>query len=1038
MKLVKLLTLLFCVVLLASGNGWAADKVGRPETGSPIPAGEQPREPSNQKRAQSESGGAAPEPSLAEKLRDAEAVYQAQLTDISKAVIGLERRVLEMRRAANPPGRFDIERIDRDLELTEAELNKITVASLSPLTQLQRTDLQDRLFEIRLSMEILKNRWVSSWKVFGIDYFSNAFVVTGSEQAPAPARYRVRTGDTLRVEVSSNLGAQHDYHPVVDSSGRIHVPGAGSVFAVGKTVLELQQTLSSRIRSRFKQLKVSVSVDRLSTIRVQVSGEVARPGTYVMTGMATVFSALYQAGGPTKSGTFRRLSLVREGRPPRRVDLYGFLLKGSKDDDVPLEDGDLVFVPPVGGTIVVDGEVVRPGRYEPDFPISLADALKMAGGAKPGGYLQTVQVERVENGQYKVLLSTPLKDGDGKAAFVLEPGDQVTVSAVRTDRTNQVEISGPVGAPGIYGFTDGMRVADLVRLAQGLDSKTEVYTGRADILRTNPLGSPEILTFDLQRALSGDHDQNLELRKLDRVFIYEPDQVVFRPKLVTVLGAVAKPGIYRRTDGMCVSDVIAAAGGVLPSAYLDRADMIRYSSDDSPELARINLRSALSRDVSANLKLKDRDEITVYTIDEAAWRDSTVRIEGTVQRPGVYARSKNMRVSDLLFACGGLLPESAKIAEVARCGESGQSSIVKVNLDGLVQGTEADIELRDRDVVTVPSLNPSIRSPEIVYLGGEVQKPGPYALNGRDDKLIDVIERAGGLTQYADVRGMLFLRQKESFENAQQGKDVDIILERSRAFADKQFLTHLAKLGVGLPGQFIQAIQQSAEQLAKPAAVVEEEKLEKTSEVSNEKPAKTPPDYSKLLSNGEKDLKRSTEPDVEATREMSKASAMGPRVAELDRSELSGFEGRRELALLANSARVSVNLSKAFDDPSSPDNITMREGDRVFIPRITNVVKVIGAVLHPHSFAAGPGKSVDYYIQRSGGFAQDAAKGSVVVVRSNGDALPKGEVRSVEPGDTIVVPTTGLIDIAKKWERVGSVTKVISDILGSVFILTRF
>lgn len=1038
MKLIRLLTTLSVAVLLASGSGWAADFVYRPETASPIPAGDQPGELSKQKQAQIEPGGAAPEPSRAEKLRDAEAAYQAQLTDVSKAVIGLERRVSEMRRAANPPGRFDIERVDRDLELTEAELNRITVASLSPLTQLQRMDLQDRLFEIRLSSEILKSRWGSSWKVFGIDYFSNAFALTGSEQVPAPARYKVRTGDTLRVEVSSDLGAQNDYHPVVDSAGRIYVPGAGSVFAVGKTVFELQQTLSNRIRSKFKQLRVSVAVDKLSTIRIQVSGEVAKPGTYVMTGMATVFSALYQAGGPTKSGTFRKLSLVREGRPPRRVDLYEFLLKGSKEDDVPLEDGDLVFVPPVGGTIVVDGEVVRPGRYEPDFPITLADALKMAGGAKPGGYLQSVQVERVENGQYKVLLSAPLKDGDGKAGCVLEPGDQVTVSAVRTDRTNQVEVSGPVGAPGIYGFKDGMRVADLVSLAQGLDSKTEVYTGRADVLRTNPLGSPEILTLDLQRALSGDPDHNLELRKLDRLFVYEPEQVVFRPRLVTVLGAVAKPGIYRRTDGMCVSDVIAAAGGVLPDAYLVRADMIRRSSDDSTELARIDLQSALSRDVSANLELRDRDEITVYTLDEAAWRDRTVRIEGTVQRPGVYARSENMRISDLLFACGGLLPESARTAEVAQCGESGQSSIVKVNLDNLVQGTEADIELRDRDVVTVPSLNPSIRSAEIVYLGGEVQKPGPYALNGRDDRLIDVIARAGGLTHYADVRGMLFLRQKESFENAQQGKDVDIILERSRAFADKQFLTHLAKLGVGLPGQFIQAVQQSTEQLAKPAAVVEEEKLEKTSEASEKAPEKAPPDYSKILRKEEKDLKKVAESDAETARETSRASAMGPRVAHLERPELSSFEGRRELALLTNSARVSVNLSKAFEDPSSPDNITMREGDRIFIPRITNVVKVIGAVLHPHSFAAGPGKSVDYYIQRSGGFAQDAAKGSVVVVRSNGDALPKGEVRSVEPGDTIVVPTTGLIDIAKKWERMGSVTKVISDILGSVFILTRF
>jgi hypothetical protein len=167
---------------------------------------------------------------------------------------------------------------------------------------------------------------------------------------------------------------------------------------------------------------------------------------------------------------------------------------------------------------------------------------------------------------------------------------------------------------------------------------------------------------------------------------------------------------------------------------------------------------------------------------------------------------------------------------------------------------------------------------------------------------------------------------------------------------------------------------------------------------------------------------------------------MGPRVNEPDLSSQFGFQGRQELALLANSARVSVDLTMALEEPRSADNIPLRQGDHIFIPRMTNVVQVYGAVLHPHSFAAGEEKnrSVDYYIDRSGGYAQDAAKANVVVVRSNGDALPKNQVKSVAPGDMIVVPTTGLIDVAKKWERMGSVTKVISDVLSSAFVLTRF
>lgn len=1035
MRLSRFLVLFLLNLFLAVEGGWGAEFIYHAEKPAPIPAADQTRgEVKPQQSNSSEPSGAVPEASQAEKVQALEAQFQSQLTAVARAVVTLEQRVADMRKQPEAASSSDIERLDRDLALAEEELNKVSIGDLSPLTQLQRADLQDRLFELRLAAEILKNRWGASWKVFGMDFFAGP-VPQAPDQGPVPADYRIRVGDTLRIEVLSNLGAQNEYRPQVDNTGKIYIPGAGSIYAVGKTAGQLQQLLSERIQSRFKQLKVSAAVEKLSTIRVQVAGEVAKPGTYIMTGMATVFSALYQAGGPTKAGTFRNIKLVREGRPDRRIDLYNFLIKGSKQDDVPLENGDLIFVPPVGGTIVIEGEVVRPGRYEPDFPITLGEALKMAGDVKPGGYLQTVQVERIENGEYKVLLSAPLKDRDGKAMFALMPGDLISVKAVRPDRTNQVVISGPVGAPGMYGLKEGMRVADLVKLAQGLDPKKEVYMARADILRTDPLKGTEILTFDLARALQGDPEHNLLLAKLDRLFIYEPDQIIFRPKVVTILGAVSKPGVYKRTDGMRVSDLVAAAGGVLPDAYLDRADMIRRMEDHSLSLERINLRAALSGDPIANIKLQDRDEITVCTIDDAVWQDRTVRIEGAVQRPGVYARSNNMRISDLLFACGGLLPEAAKTAEVAHCRNGGRSEIVRVNLENLVPNSEADILLQDRDVVTIASMNPSIRNPEIVYITGEVAKPGPYVLNGQDDRLSDLIARAGGLTPYADTRGMLFLRQKDKFENSQQGKDVDIILEKSRAFADKQFLTYLAKLGVGLPGQFVQAVQQSAEQLAKPAAVVAEEKLLKTSDTGEVSAKEELPDFSKPVT--EEELKK-MEQNTEITGGTENVSAMGPRVAEVEKPELSGFAGRRELALLINSARVSVDLSRALKDYSSPDNIVMREGDRIFIPRITNMVQVVGAVLHPHWFAAGPGKSVAYYIERSGGYAQDAAKGNVVVVRSNGDALPMDKVKSVEPGDTIVVPTTGLIDIAKKWERVGSVTKVLSDILSSVYILTRF
>ncbi len=387
-----------------------------------------------------------------------------------------------------------------------------------------------------------------------------------------------------------------------------------------------------------------MSVENIATIQVQVTGEVTRPGAYAVNGMATVLNALYQAGGPTKSGTFRQIKLVRANQPDRAVDLYQVLMEGSKKQDYPLEDGDMLFVPPVGSTITVTGEVVRPGRYEPIFPLTLAGAIKMAGGTKASGYLQDVQVERIQNNQYRVLISQPVTNGASKPVFALQPGDAVTVVSVPPDRTNQVSISGPVRAPGIYGYKEGMKVADLLDLAQGISQDKEVYPARADVLRIDPLTGPQILSFNLDKALKGDPASNFALCKLDRVFIYQPDQVAFRPKLVTIAGAVARPGTYKRAEGMRVSDAVAAAGGTLPQAYLIRADLLRRKNNETTELVRIDLRSAMTGDPDANVSLQDRDELTIYTSKDVKWQQRTVRIEGAVQRPGLYTRSDNMHV----------------------------------------------------------------------------------------------------------------------------------------------------------------------------------------------------------------------------------------------------------------------------------------------------------------------------------------------------------------------------------------------------------
>ena len=1077
MKYTRMFIASLALLAALAASAYSATDTSRSGGASPKPglrtkgAAAMPGSPSNAQIA--DSTGALPEQTQAERISQADAAVQQWLTAISTTMDGISIRVDEMRRQNEQPAKWEIERVDQDMSMIAQELGSASPTQMSPLSQLQRGDLQDRLFQMQLSMEIAKRRWGGTWEVFGMDFFSSAPAVPAIDHRTAPASYRLRTGDKLRVSVTSSLGQETIYTPTVSTTGTIYVPGAGTIPAEGRTCGQVSNTVNAKISSRFRQLRASVTIESLSTIQVQVSGAAVRPGAYMLAGTATVLNALYQAGGPNKSGSFRKISLVRDGQPKRTVDLYDFLMSGSKSQDSQLRDGDLIFIPPVGQTIVVDGDVVRPSRYEPSFPVTLGEALKMAGGVKASGYLHSVQVERVENNESRVLLQEQVSSSTGQSSFALKPGDQVTVLAVRSDKTNQVSIQGPVLAPGVFGFRKGMRVSELIKMAQGLDENREIYGGRADVLRIDALKGYEIVSFSLDRALHGDASQDVEMRKLDQVFIYEPDQVVFRPRLVTVAGAVVSPGTYRRAEGMRVSDAVAAAGGVLPNAYLKRAELIRHDSNGESELVNIELEDALSGDTTANVTLSDRDEIRIRNISDVVWFDHRVRIEGAVQRPGVYTWSRNMRVSDLVFEAGGLLPERAGIAEVGRVSAEGQSRVLTVDLAKLVAGGEQDIVLEDRDTLTIPAVNPALRSAEIVYITGEVANPGPYTLNGRDENLVDLLKRAGGLTKYADSGGTLFLRQKDYFENSQQEKDADLVMRKTKAFSDKEFVAHLAKMGVA-GADIIKAIEEKPETLAAPTEVVAEERLSKDVAAegsleggqsqtvspwqqvsgvragagggSNAGPGGSPyagqptvaaPNQATPGANRDGSRNALLPPSGQLS-PPERTSAMGPKVGEATGQRILGFQGRQDIAQLMNSVRISVSLDRAQGDPKSPDNLTLRQGDHVFIPRVSEVVTVVGAVLHPHVLAASPGKNVAYYIQRSGGFARDAAKGCTVVVRTNGDAFPGDQAGNVEPGDMIVVPTTGLIDVTRGIDKVGSVTKVLADLLSSVFIITRF
>lgn len=975
----------------------------------------------------------------AERVQYLESSKQTVLTNLQRTLDSVQMKVGVLRRQAYRPSPDELEQSEKDVDTLEQQLGIIPGISGSTLIDLQRSLIVDGIRKVREDVAALRQRWGYKLLVFGRAFFEAAPPQIPPEITAVPPGYLLSPGDQIRVMVWSRLGRESEYSLKIGPDGMVSVPGIGATMAAGSTLSGFQQLLEKKL-SRYQQLSVSVSLDRLRTIQVQVAGDAVKPGTYTLGGLSTVMNALYMAGGPSDVGSFRKIKLVSRGRPDRMVDLYDLFLRGSRKMDYQLEDQDMIFVPPVGSVVTVLGEVVRPGRYELEFPCALHDLLEMAGGVKPSGYAQRIEVERVANSEYRVLMSASISE---KApAFELIPGDEVTVASVLPEKTNQVEITGPVKRPGLYGLEPGMRLSQLMERAEGLRQDREVHLSRADVLRLTQGGGTSIVRVDLEKALAGDQASDIELTKFDRVFIYEPDQVLFRPRVVTVNGEVARPGTYRRPNEMRVSDLITAAGGVLPTTYLAAADLLRRDAHDELQLLKVDLRRVLDGDPEADMLVHDRDELTVYSVDQAVWRDRTVRVEGAVQRPGTYPRAENMRVADLIFAAGGLLPEAGPAIGLASTASDGQTNLRTVRIQPHSTDDLQNPLLQDRDVVTVPEVNPYLRAPEVVYLVGEVKYPGPYVLKSREERLSDVLDRAGGLTTRAHAAGAVLLRKPENLVGAQQTAAADAVLAISQEYADKQYQLQLAKLGVGVTAvqpreetRVVSSIEALGEQADQD---VKAKELETTTAAEARSPKVT--EEKTILAkgqgaHGDKALidiiarLGGREPETEADR----TSAMGAAV-KTEKVKLDLDKVKEVLA----SSRVTVDVGKAMEQRGCADDLSLKEGDRLYIPEAVETVVVAGAVLHPHAIAYQDRWSVDDYIRHSGGYAMDASKQHVVVVKANGNAIPRDMCRVVERGDIIVVPNTGMVAIVKdRLEVASKMSQVISGVVSTLFVLSQ-
>ncbi|MCX7919967.1 MAG: SLBB domain-containing protein [bacterium] len=472
---------------------------------------------------------------------------------------------------------------------------------------------------------------------------------------PVSEDYVIGPGDSFRITIWGRVNVT--YPVAVDRNGEISVPEIGVLNVWGLTFGELKKYLNREIAKYYTDFEMTVTMDRIKTIRVYVVGEARFPGSYTVSALATLFNALYAAGGPSKQGTMRNIQLIRNGKVVQVVDLYDFLLKGDRTADVRLENQDTIFIPIIGKVAGIAGHVKRPAIYEFKETMNLSELIALAGGVSAVGYLERVQVERMEANRRRIVADFNLTGIETTAVkpelnLLLQDGDLVKIYPILPEKMNVVYLEGHVARPGEYELKPNMRLRDLIPSYDVLLPQPSLEYGQIIRLQEPDL-HPVGIQFHLGKLLAGDATQNIELKRWDRVQIF-PWSARLK-KSVRVSGLVFQPGEYSLHEGMRVKDLITAAGGFTKNAYLRNAEITRrIITQDGMETQKleVDLEEAMRDNPEHNIVLQDYDNLVVRPIPELEF-DRYVTITGEVRFPGNYPVKKGERLSSLIERAGG-------------------------------------------------------------------------------------------------------------------------------------------------------------------------------------------------------------------------------------------------------------------------------------------------------------------------------------------------------------------------------------------------
>lgn len=608
-------------------------------------------------------------------------------------------------------------------------------------------------FPMRVDSAELKKQRLKE-KIYGYDFFKKDVVTfEPSLNIPTPQNYQLGTGDELSIEIWG--AAENTYRLSISPEGTIRINNLGPIYLNGLTIEDATKKLKQKLSEIYSGLRpqegqqqtvfAEVSLVNVRSIKVNILGEISVPGTYTLPSLATVFNALYAAGGPNINGSFRKIKVIRNNKLEATFDLYNYLVVGDQSGNIRLQDQDIIKVESYQNRIEIKGEVKNTGFFELEDQETLQQLLDYAGGFSEKAYKKRIKIERITDVE-RSIIDVRKNNFD---TFEMRNGDIVTVDSVLNRYVNRIEIRGAVYKPGEYELNDTTTLYSLIQRAEGL--RGDAFTNRGIIYRSKPNLETESIAFDVAEVIEHPEEHDIALKRDDIIrisSIFDLREEYF----VQINGSVQSTGKFPFAYGMTLEDLIFQANGFLEEAAPYNIEVARRIQGDTLAPTSDNIAKIYHFRVDESLTLSPKaSQFTLQPFDRVYIRSAPgyqvqqeVKITGEVLYPGTYTlKNQSERISSLVERAGGLTDEAYPTgATLARTQED--MGNIGISLPDILEepGSKYDLLLEQGDSLHIP------KELQTVRVEGAVLFPISSRYE-RSRNFRDYISSAGGFSDLA-------------------------------------------------------------------------------------------------------------------------------------------------------------------------------------------------------------------------------------------------------------------------------------------------